>query len=114
MQNEPPAEIKALIDTALGAFNSKNAALYESAFGGEVVIIDGIAPYRWTGSNAQGRWFADAERSGHDLDVKNENIVYDSSIVAISKTLSSSHSLVAGRARPRSLTGFSKRCGASK
>jgi hypothetical protein len=62
MQNEPPSEIKALIDKVLEGFNSKNASLYESAFGGEVVIIDGIAPYRWTGPNAQGRWFADAER----------------------------------------------------
>lgn len=73
-----PVEIKALIDTVLDGFNSKNAARYASAFGGEVVIIDGISPYRWTGSNAQGRWFADAERWGHELGVANETIAYDS------------------------------------
>lgn len=78
MQNEPPDEIKALIQMLLDGFNSKNAALYESAFGGEVVIIDGIAPYRWTGPNAHGRWFADAGSWAHELGVANETIVYDS------------------------------------
>ena len=82
MQNEPPSEIKALIDTVLEGFNSKNASLYESAFDGEVVIIDGIAPYRWTGPNAQGRWFADAEKWAHELGVANENIAYDSVVHA--------------------------------
>jgi Domain of unknown function (DUF4440) len=77
MPNEPPAEIKTLIDMALTAFNGKNSALFESTFGGEVVILDGMAPYRWTGLNAQGRWFADAERWAHELGVANENIAYD-------------------------------------
>ena len=78
MPNKTPNEIKALIDRALGGFNSKDATLYGSAFGSEVVIIDGIAPYRWTGPNAQERWFADAEKWCHELGVTNEKIEYDS------------------------------------
>src|SRR5215472_15792014 len=77
MPSELPAEIKAVIDKALDGFNSKNAAIYESAFGGDVVVVDGIAPYRWTGPNAQGRWFADAEKWAHDLGVTDEKIAYE-------------------------------------
>jgi len=74
---EAPAEIQALIDNALGGFNRKNSAQYNSAFGADVVIVDGMAPYRWTGPNAQSRWFADAEKWAHDLGVADENIAYD-------------------------------------
>ena len=77
MPSELPSEIKALIDNLVGGFNNKDSALYNSAFGGEVVVIDGMAPYRWTGPNAQGRWFADAEKWAHDLGVADENIAYD-------------------------------------
>jgi len=77
MPKEVPAEIKALIDAVLGGFNSKDSALCNSAFGGDVVIVDGMAPYRWTRPNAQGRWFADAEEWAHDLGVTDENIAYD-------------------------------------
>ncbi|MES2221811.1 MAG: hypothetical protein V4587_12710 [Acidobacteriota bacterium] len=59
MDKEPPREITALIDTA---------------FGGEVIVVGGMAPYRWTGPNAQGRWFADAEKWVHDLGVAAEKI----------------------------------------
>jgi hypothetical protein len=48
-----------------------------SAFGEDAVIIDGIAPYRWTGPNAQARWFSDAEKWVHDFGVENETIVCD-------------------------------------
>ncbi len=74
MAKDPPDEITTLIDTALGGFNSKDAARYSSAFGGEVVVVDGMAPYRWTGPNAQGRWFADAEKWAHELGVAGEKI----------------------------------------
>jgi hypothetical protein len=74
---EPPPEIKSLIDKALGGFNRKNSALYNSAFVPDAVIVDGMAPYRWTGANAQGRWFADAENWAHELGVADENITYD-------------------------------------
>ena len=75
--HEPPNEIKALVDKALDGFNRKDSVLYNSCFGGDVVILDGMAPYRWTGPNAQGRWFADAEKWAHDLDVAEEIITYD-------------------------------------
>lgn len=52
-------------------------ALYNGAFGPEAVVIDGIAPYRWAGPNAQARWFADAEKWVHDFGVENETIVCD-------------------------------------
>jgi len=53
MPTEPPAAIQALIDTSSSAFNSKDAALYSSCFGCDVVIVDGIALDRWTSLNAQ-------------------------------------------------------------
>ena len=76
MPNEPPAEIKAVIDTALGGFNDKDSPRYNSAFGGEVVIVDGIAPYpgpvqtlRAAGSPRQ--------RSGRTISALLERIAYD-------------------------------------
>ena len=74
MPNEPPAEIKALIDRVLGGFNTKDSRLYNSAFGGDAVVVDGIAPYRWTGPNAQARWFSDAEKWVDDYGVESETI----------------------------------------
>ena len=72
-----PGEIQALIDKLVGGFNSKDSALYNSAFGGDAVVIDGIAPYRWTGSNAQARWLSDAVKWLHDSGVESENLVCD-------------------------------------
>jgi len=77
MPNEPPAELKAAIETVLGGFNSKDAVLYNSAFSGDAIVIDGIAPYRWTGPNAPARWFSDAEKWVHDFGVENEKIACD-------------------------------------
>ena len=74
---EASAEIKALIDKALDGFNRKDSALYNSAFGADAVIVDGMAPYRWTGPHAPGRWLADAEKWGHELGVSEETIAYD-------------------------------------
>ena len=77
LPNEPPVEINALIDRVLGGFNGKDSVLYNSAFGRDAVVIDGIAPYRWTGPNAQARWFSDAEKWVHDFGVENETIKCD-------------------------------------
>lgn len=77
MPTELPAEIKAVIDNLVGGFNNKDSALYNSAFGEDAVVIDGIAPYRWTGSNAQARWLSDAVKWLHDFGVENENLVCD-------------------------------------
>ena len=105
---------KALIDTVLSGFNSKDSARYTSAFGGDAIVIDGIAPYRWTGPNAPGRWFSDAEKWVHEFGVENETIVCDqifhaavvgsNAYVVLSATLS--FTLKAGQSgsRPRILT----------
>ena len=77
MPNEPPAEIKAVIDRLLGGFNNKDLEMYNSAFSRDAIVIDGIAPYRWTGPNAPARWFSDAEKWLHDFGVENENLVCD-------------------------------------
>ena len=77
MPNELPREIKVLIDNLIGGFNNKDFALYNSAFAGDAVVIDGIAPYRWTGSNAQDRWLSDALKWLHDFGVESENLVCD-------------------------------------
>jgi len=66
-----------LIDKVQGGFNNKDSALYNSAFGRDAVVIDGIAPYRWTGSNAQAHWFSDAEKRVHDFGAENDTIVCD-------------------------------------
>lgn len=82
MPYEPPAEIKALIDKVLDGFNRKDSALHNSGFSGDAVVIDGIAPYRWTGLNAPTRWFSDAEKWVHDFGVENETIVTDRTVHA--------------------------------
>ena len=74
MSQEPSKEIKAVADSVLGAFNSKNSKLFNDSFASEVAIIDGFAPFRWTGPNAQARWWADAERWGEQLGVSSERI----------------------------------------
>ena len=74
MPKEPPAEIKAAIDTLLDGFNKKDAGLYSSAFTADAVVVDGMAPYRWRGPNSPGRWFADAEKRAHELGVADESL----------------------------------------
>jgi len=74
MPEGPPAEITALIDAVLSGFNSKNAALYTSAFGDDVVIIDGFAPFRWSGPDAPARWWADAETWAQAGGVEHEHL----------------------------------------
>ena len=64
-------------NTVLSGFNSKDSARYTSAFGGDAIVIDGIAPYCWTGPNAPNRWFSDAEKWVHEFGVENETIVCD-------------------------------------
>jgi hypothetical protein len=86
MSQKASKEIIAVVDKVLGAFNSKNSKLFNESFGGEVSIIDGFAPFRWNGRNAQARWWADAERWGEELGVASEHI-------SVEKTL---HSQVVG------------------
>jgi len=46
LPNEPPAEIKALIDAHINGFNTHDNDLFLGVFGDTAIIIDGIAPYR--------------------------------------------------------------------
>src|SRR4051794_35701987 len=82
MPIEAPPEIKTLIDTLLTGFNNKNSAQFSSTFGSDVVVVDGMAPYRWTGANAQSRWFADAETWAHELGVTDEKIAIEKMVHA--------------------------------
>ena len=80
MSQESSKEIKAVVDSVLGAFNGKDSKLFNDSFGGEVAIIDGFAPFRWTGPNAQARWWAEAERGGEDLGVASEHIFVEKTL----------------------------------
>lgn len=71
MPKEPPAEIMALINTALDAFNRKDPTVF---FGDDVVIIDGFAPFRWLGPLAVERWWNDAESWAKAGGVQKEHI----------------------------------------
>lgn len=98
MPNEPPVEIKAVIDNALRGFNKKDSALFRDAFSDDAIVVDGMAPYRWTGPDSPGRWFADAEKWAHELGVDDEilgdervvhsEVVGARAYVALSATLS--------------------------
>jgi len=77
MPNAARAEIESVITTALDAFNRKDAAMFTGVFGGQVVIIDGFAPFRWIGPDAAARWWADAEVWAHNGGVTKEHIALD-------------------------------------
>jgi ketosteroid isomerase-like protein len=74
MTKEPPPEIMALINTSLDAFNRKDPAAFNNAYGGDVVIVDGFAPFRWIGPSAQARWWSDAETWATEGGVLKEHI----------------------------------------
>jgi len=76
MPEELPTEIVALIDTAFKAFNSKNSALFKSVYGGNVVVTDGFAPFRWIGPNALADCWADAEKRAADGSVEKEHLAF--------------------------------------
>jgi ketosteroid isomerase-like protein len=75
--NELPPEIIALINTVFKAFNNKDSDLLYSVYAGNVVVIDGFAPYRWTGPNALAEWRADTETWAKDGGVEKEYLAYN-------------------------------------
>ena len=77
MPKEPPEEIMGLIKTALDAFNRKDSAAFNSVYGGDVVIVDGFAPFRWIGPGAEVRWGADAETWGKAGGVVKEHMSFE-------------------------------------
>ena len=76
MLDELPADIVALIDTVFTAFNSKNATLLNSVYGANVVIVDGFAPYRWSGPQALAEWWADAQTWAEAGGVESEHFAH--------------------------------------
>jgi ketosteroid isomerase-like protein len=76
MPKELPADILALIDTVFKAFNSKNSILLNSVYGGDVVIVDGFAPYRWSGPKALDKWWADAKTWAEVGGVEKEHLAH--------------------------------------
>lgn len=77
MPNEPPADIKALIDAHIDGFNSHDNDLFLGVFGDTAIIIDGIAPYRWLNPNAPANWLADVEKWRKGLGVTKEHLSYE-------------------------------------
>ena len=74
MLDKLPADIVALIDTVFTAFNSKNATLLNSVYGANVEIVDGFAPYRWSGPQALAEWWADANKWAEAGGVEHEQL----------------------------------------
>jgi ketosteroid isomerase-like protein len=74
---ELPADISALVETVFRAFNSKDFNLLKSVYAGNLVIIDGFAPYRWMGPHALDEWWADTERWAKDGGVASEHLSYE-------------------------------------
>jgi hypothetical protein len=76
LPNEPPVEIKALIDAHINGFNTHDNDLFLGVFGDTAIIIDGIAPYRWLNPNAPANWLADVEKWRKNLGVTKEHLAY--------------------------------------
>ena len=71
-----PPEIMALVDTVYKGFNSKDFDLFKSAYAGDVVIIDGFAPYRWTGPSAVKEWWDNGEEWDKKFAVEKGDLAY--------------------------------------
>ena len=73
----PPRELQMLIENHIKGFNTQDTALFLSVFGGNAIIIDGIAPYRWLNPDAPANWLADVEKWRKDLGVTYEHLSYE-------------------------------------
>jgi ketosteroid isomerase-like protein len=77
MTSKPPAEIHALIESHIAAFNSQDTKSFLSVFGESAIVIDGIAPYRWVSPHGPANWLADVEKWRADLGVTYEHIDHE-------------------------------------
>ena len=77
MSDNPPKEIRTLIENHINAFNTQSIELFLSVFGDDAIIIDGIAPYRWLNPNAPAHWLADVEKWRADFGVSSERLSYE-------------------------------------
>jgi hypothetical protein len=75
--DKPPGEIQTLIDDHINGFNTQNNVLFLSVFGETAIIIDGIAPYRWSNPNAPANWLADVAKWRENLGVSYEHLSYE-------------------------------------
>ncbi len=75
--SKPPSEIQTLIENHINGFNTHNAELFLGVFGDSAIIIDGIAPYRWSNPNAPANWLADVEKWGTNLGISQEHLSYE-------------------------------------
>ena len=75
--SKPPSEIQTLIEDHIKAFNTQDTELFHRVFGDTAIIIDGIAPYRWSNPNAPANWLADVEKWRQNLGVSHEHLSYE-------------------------------------
>lgn len=74
MADQLPSEIISLIDTVFSAYSTKNSTAMRSVYGDDIVIVDGFAPYRWSGPDAFNDWWADVARFFQDVGVEHEHL----------------------------------------
>ena len=77
MTNHPPAEIQALIENHINAFNTQDGKLFHQVFSETAIVIDGIAPYRWLNPNAPAKWLADVAKWREAFGVTHEHLAYE-------------------------------------
>jgi ketosteroid isomerase-like protein len=77
MQKELPREVTALIARVFEAYSRKNFPLLKSVYRGNVVIVDGFAPFRWVGRNALDKWWTDVKRWVKAGGVEKEHLAYE-------------------------------------
>jgi ketosteroid isomerase-like protein len=75
--SKPPSEIQTLIEDHIKGFNTQDTELFHRVFGDTAIIIDGIAPYRWSNPNAPANWLADVEKWRQNLGVSYEHLSYE-------------------------------------
>jgi ketosteroid isomerase-like protein len=69
-------EIMAIVETVFKAFNSKDFESFKSVYGNNVVVVDGFAPYRWTGENALKEWWDEGEEWDKRFAVEKRDLAY--------------------------------------
>lgn len=77
MTNQPPAELNALIEAHIHAFNTQDLAGFLSVFGPDAIVVDGIAPYCWLNPDAPAHWLEDVDRWRIANGVKGERLTYE-------------------------------------
>ena len=77
MTNKPPAEIQTGLRSTSKVLTPRILSFSLEVFSDSVVIIDGIAPYRWLNPDAPAKWLADVEKWRADLGVTYEHLSYE-------------------------------------